>query len=123
MPHVKRITPVLLVSSMERSVQFYTQVLGFEVCWRAPDDGDGESCMLEIGDASVLLSTGSHLGDSPKFSGTLYFDTVGVAEFYKTVKDKVDLVWPLEKMGYGQTEFGLRDPDGYVLAFAEGDGE
>ena len=28
-------------------------------------------------------------------------------------------VWPLEAMDYGQTEFGIRDCDGYTLAFAE----
>jgi hypothetical protein len=28
-------------------------------------------------------------------------------------------VWPLEQQEYGTREFGIRDPDGYVLAFAE----
>jgi hypothetical protein len=28
-------------------------------------------------------------------------------------------VWPLAAMDYGQKEFGIRDGDGYTLAFAE----
>ena len=29
------------------------------------------------------------------------------------------VVWPLEVMGCGQTEFGIRDPNGYTLGFSE----
>ena len=42
-----------------------------------------------------------------------------VQEFYDRVRDRVPIVWPLEVMDYGQKEFGLRDGNGYTLAFAE----
>jgi hypothetical protein len=42
-----------------------------------------------------------------------------VREFFERIRQKVEVVWPLEKMDYGQTEFGIRDVDGYTLAFAE----
>jgi hypothetical protein len=35
------------------------------------------------------------------------------------MKPNAEIVWPLERMEYGQLEFGIRDPDGYLLAFAE----
>lgn len=77
--------------------------------------------MLRAGAARIMFTTGDHLGDKPQFSGSLYFDMAGVREFYERVKSQVEIVWPLEKMDYGQTEFGIRDRDGYVLAFAEED--
>ena len=43
----------------------------------------------------------------------------GVQEFFERIKDQVEIVWPLETMEYGQREFGIRDCDGYTLAFAE----
>ena len=43
----------------------------------------------------------------------------GVEEFFGRVKSRVEVVWPLETMDYGQREFGIRDLDGYTLAFAE----
>lgn len=43
----------------------------------------------------------------------------GVREFFESIKDRVEIVWPLETMEYGQQEFGIRDLDGYMLAFAE----
>jgi len=113
------IVPVLKVADMQRAVDFYTGVLGFAVCWQAANDGDGENCMLAAGVTNLLLSTGSHLGNKPQFTGTLYFNMVGVREFFEQIKKKVEIVWPLETMDYGQTEFGIRDSDGYTLAFAE----
>jgi uncharacterized glyoxalase superfamily protein PhnB len=119
MTEFKKIVPVLKVSDMQRAVDFYTGILGFTVCWRAANDGGGENCMLQAGNTDVLLSTGSHLGDKPQFTGTLYFSVQGVRGFFDQIKSKVEIVWPLETMDYGQTEFGIRDRDGYTLAFAE----
>lgn len=121
MPNFQQIVPVLKVSDMQRAVDFYTGVLGFKICWRAANDGGGENCMIEAGDATLLLSTGSHLGDKPQFSGTFYFNMVGVQDFFDQIKQQAEIVWPLEKMDYGQTEFAIRDRDGYTLAFAEPD--
>jgi catechol 2,3-dioxygenase-like lactoylglutathione lyase family enzyme len=119
MPDFMKLVPVLRVSAMQRAVDFYTGILGFTIVWRGENDGGGENCMLQAGAANFLLSTGAHLGDKPQFTGTLYFHMTGVREFFERVKDKAEIVWPLETMDYGQTEFGIHDCDGYTLAFAE----
>jgi uncharacterized glyoxalase superfamily protein PhnB len=119
MPDCKQIVPVLKVADMQRAVDFYCGILGFTLSWRAPSDGGGENCMLQAGETHLLLSTGDHLGDSPEFTGTLYFHMTGVREFFERISNQVDIVWPLETMEYGQTEFGIHDCDGYTLAFAE----
>jgi uncharacterized glyoxalase superfamily protein PhnB len=119
MSNFKKIVPVLKVKDMQRAVDFYTGILGFTVCWRATNDGGGENGLLQAGATELLLSTGSHLGDTPQFTGTLYFKMDAVQEFFDRIKHKVEIVWPLETMDYGQTEFGIHDCDGYTLAFAE----
>jgi uncharacterized glyoxalase superfamily protein PhnB len=123
MVEFKAVTPVLKVADLQRAVGFYTTVLGFSVAWREDNDGGGENAMLRAGATSLLLSTGPHLGEKPQFTGTLYFDVTGVRDFFEQVKEKVEVVWPLEAMEYGQREFGIRDLDGYTLAFAEAMGE
>jgi catechol 2,3-dioxygenase-like lactoylglutathione lyase family enzyme len=115
----KAIMPVLHVTDMDVSVGFYTGTLGFEVTWRNPADGGGENCLLSWGMTELMLSTGSHLGGPPAMTGTLYFGGSGVKELYEQVKGRVTMVWPLSDMEYGTREFGIRDPDGYLLAFAE----
>ena len=121
MTRLKQIIPVLRVQEMQRSIDFYCDVLKFELLWRSPDDAGAEVCMLQSGATALMLSTGSQLGDKPGFTGTLYFDMDGVATFYELVKNQVEIVWPLQTMDYGTLEFGLRDPDGYTLAFSEDD--
>ena len=113
------IVPVLKVADLQRSVDFYTGILGFSVAWRAGNDGGGENIMLHASATSLLLSTGSHLGDKQQFTGTLYFNMSGVQKFFEAIQEKVEIVWPLESMDYGQLEFGIHDPDGYTLAFTE----
>src|SRR6185436_19702807 len=119
MSSLKSVMPALQVSDMERAVQFYTRQLGFVVVWRAPGDGGGENCMLESGAVAVLLSSGPHLGAPPKLTGSIYFDVDGVDGLWESVMPNADVAWPISNLEYGTREFGIRDPDGYVLAFSE----
>jgi catechol 2,3-dioxygenase-like lactoylglutathione lyase family enzyme len=115
------IMPALRVTDLQRSLDWYTGVLGFDAQGRASDDGGGEYCFVRAGDVEVLLSTGSHLGGPPAFTGTLYFRVAGVDALFARVDERAEVVWPLELQEYGTREFGIRDPDGYLLAFAEGE--
>ena len=115
----KKIMPVLRVTDLQRAIDLYSKVLGFEPLWRSPNDGGGENCLLQAGETAVMLSTGDHLGSKPAFTGTLYFEMDNVREFYERIRDQIEIIWPLEPMPYGTLEFGVRDHDGYTLAFAE----
>jgi len=64
--------PVLRVTDLSRAIDWYTQRLGFVLTWRSPNDGGGENGMLDAGKTCLMLSTGSHLGAPPAFTGTLY---------------------------------------------------
>lgn len=48
-----------------------------------------------------------------------YIRMKGVKEFYEAIKDKVEIRLPLRKQPYGDWEFEVRDPNGYVLVFSE----
>src|SRR5437868_11206309 len=103
----KRWLPVLKVVDLQAAIDFYTGILGCTLHGRSADDRGGENCMLGLGEANLMLSTGAHLGGSPQFTGTLCIDMEGVEEFYERVKDRVELVWQVEVMDYGAREFGV----------------
>jgi hypothetical protein len=79
-----------------------------ERAWKAKREGKAPT--TQGGEfVRELLPTGSQLGDTPQFTATLYFPMAGVQEFFERIKNKVEIVWPLEVMDYGQKEFGVRD--------------
>ncbi len=48
-----------------------------------------------------------------------YIRMEGVKEFYEAVKGKVEIRMPLRKQSYGDWEFEVKDPNGYILVFSE----
>ena len=49
----------------------------------------------------------------------VYIRMRGVQEFYESLKGKVEILKKLEKHVYGDSEFEVRDLNGYVLVFSE----
>jgi uncharacterized glyoxalase superfamily protein PhnB len=50
----------------------------------------------------------------------VYIRTEGVKDFYESVLEHATIVKPLRQQPYGAWEFEIKDPNGYVLVFAEG---
>ena len=48
-----------------------------------------------------------------------YIRMEGLKRFYEQVKDRVEILMPLRQQPYGDWEFELKDPNGYVLVFSE----
>jgi hypothetical protein len=47
------------------------------------------------------------------------FEVENIRASYDDLKDRVQVVMPLEAKWYGVTEFAFLDPDGYILTFAQ----
>lgn len=48
-----------------------------------------------------------------------YVRMEGVKEFYESIRERVPIIRPLQKQFYGDWEFEVKDPNGYVLVFSE----
>jgi catechol 2,3-dioxygenase-like lactoylglutathione lyase family enzyme len=49
----------------------------------------------------------------------VYIRTEGVKNLYESVRDKVTIVQPLRLQPYGNWEFEVKDPNGYIVVFSE----
>jgi catechol 2,3-dioxygenase-like lactoylglutathione lyase family enzyme len=114
---IKKMSPQLLVADIERSVEFYTKKLGFDVDFRHEDFytgiiKDGFSIHLK----SSELQTGKRKVNEDL---DILFSVDGIKDLYEELSGRgIEIVQPLRDMDYG-TEFYVADPDGNVIAFLE----
>lgn len=116
-----RVVPALLVANMHEAIEFYTQKLGFQQTGYWPIESDPEWTELRRDGAAVHLFIDSPHGspDTPTFSGIIYFHPESVEALADELRGKVPFVWGPEVTDTGMREFGIRDPNGYLLAFTE----
>ena len=128
MPYeIKKLTPNLIVSSVEQSLAFYCDVLGFTRTATVPEQSPYVFAMVQSGPVEIFFNAqGPATEEYPTLAGkpiggtlTLYMEVSGVAKLYDDLKRRVNVTMPIEKKFYGVTEFAFTDPDGYVITFAE----
>jgi uncharacterized glyoxalase superfamily protein PhnB len=125
--HLKKLIPNLIVSDVGRSIVFYRDVLGFTLEQTVPDAEPFVFAAVTSGDVRIFLNApGPALEEYPAFRGrpiggtlTLFVEVENISASYDELKDRVQVVMPLEAKWYGVTEFAFLDPDGYIITFAQ----
>ena len=127
MPHFKKLTPNLLVASVERSLAFYVDTLGFTRGMTVPEASPLAFASVTGGAVEIFFNdAATAVKEYPAFdgkaigaTGTLYIEVEGVDALHDRLKSKVKIVMPIATQFYGMREFAIADPDGYVITFAE----
>ncbi|NUU38088.1 VOC family protein [Pseudomonas sp. C2B4] len=108
------LTLLLRCSDLNSTRRYYHDNLGFTAVESA------ESTLTVLLQDCRITFTQQDLWGSPMgCSGTIYCAIKQVDRYYEAVKDKAEIAWPLQDMPYGSREFGVRDCNGYYLAFAQ----
>jgi catechol 2,3-dioxygenase-like lactoylglutathione lyase family enzyme len=115
-----RLVPALLVRNMAETLAFYRK-LGFEVTDADPSEEKASWAQVRRGSIALQFHTEAPEGTpkTPVCSGTFYVFPDSVARLAEEFRGRVELAWGPEVMEYGLREFGVKDPNGYYLAFAE----
>ena len=124
---VQKLTPNLIVADVQRSIDFYRDVLEFAVTQTVPEQGPFVFAIVQRGGVEVFLNAPEPArAEYPALAGreiggtlTLFMHVKGVRAAHEQLQNRVAVVMPLEKKWYGVTEFAFTDPDGYVITFAE----
>ncbi len=118
--HLKKMSPQLLVSDLEQSLNFYMGKLGFNLAFRyqnfyAAIGKDPFSIHLKLG--KPLLKERMQKRNNQDID--LTFSVDDIEDLYlKVLAESIEIVQPLRNMPYAK-EFYISDPDGYILAFIE----
>jgi uncharacterized glyoxalase superfamily protein PhnB len=127
MPHFTKLTPNLLVRSVERSLAFYVDTLGFARGMTVPDASPFVFASVISGPIEIFFNDATAAEkEYPLFAGrpigctgTLFIEVEGVDALHDRLKPVVKIVMPIVTQFYGMREFAFEDPDGYVITFAE----
>jgi lactoylglutathione lyase len=127
MPHFKKLTPNLLVGSVERSLAFYVDTLGFARGMTVPDASPFAFASVTAGAVEIFFNdAASAVKEYPAFAGkpigatgTLFIEVEAVDARHDRLKANVTIVMPIVTQFYGMREFAIEDPDGYIITFAE----
>jgi len=128
MPQFTKLTPNLVVASVERSLAFYVETLGFSRGTTVPDESPFVFASVTSGPVEIFFNdAAAAIKEYPAFAGrpigatgTLFIEMGGgVDALHDRLKPAVKIVMPLVTQFYGMREFAIEDPDGYVITLAE----
>ena len=110
--------PILWVDDVKRTIEYYVGVLGFKF-------GD---YIEELNWGFVLRDEVQFMFSKPpqsvkynssQFTGSLYLNTDDVDSWWAYLKDKVEIVYPIDDFAYLMREFAIKDCNGYILQFGK----
>ncbi len=120
-----KVTPVLIVDSIEKSLPFWVDRLGFGKTAEVPEGGVLGFVMLAKAGAELMLQSRDSVDkDVPGVLGKATGDGVGlfvVVDDFEDVKRRLagyPVTVPERTTFYGMREFGVREPGGHFVVFA-----
>jgi len=117
---IKKMSPQLLVSDLDSSMEFYTEKLGFDVDFRYENFYSGiikEGCSIHLKLGNPVRGERQNKRDNEDLD--IVFSVQGIEDLYEEYSARsVEFTQPLRDMAYGK-EFYVADPDGYILGFLE----
>ncbi len=121
------LSPNIGVKSVNETVKFYTEVLGFRLIMNVPETGDLAWAMVGSGDAVIMFQEIRNLQEEyPQLNGkpltaaiTLYVKVKNMNTLYEKLKNTEYLAKELHQTFYGADEFAIFDNNGYILTITE----
>jgi len=123
----KNLMPNLMVKDVGKTIDFYANVLGFNVLAAVPEKKPFVFAMINANGILISFQEEKSIKEEyPQLENfleggcfTLYIKVTDVNELFEKVKGKATIAKELHKTIYASTEFAIEDCNGYILTFAQ----
>lgn len=123
---IKKITPILFAQEIEPCIQFWTEKMGFQKTVEVPEGDKIGFVLLEKAGLELMhqsyasvekdnAATAVAVRKGPTF---LYIEVEDLNAAITTTKG-AEPVMPVRNTFYGAKEFGIKDPVGHYIIFAQ----
>lgn len=123
---VKKITPILFAEELETCIQFWTERLDFQKTVEVPEGNKTGFVILEKNGIELMYqsfasvekenaTTGAAVRKGPSF---LYIEVANL-DAALAATEGAEIVMPVRTTFYQSKEFGIKDPVGHYLIFAQ----
>lgn len=115
--------PTFLVADVGGTARWYAEHLDFRTAGTFPEtEPYGYASLQRAGAEIMLLRLAGYqkpdlAGRRPEGLWDAYVRMRGVGVLYESVRGQAFLQMPLKRQTYGDWEFEVRDPNGYVIVF------
>ena len=114
---LKALTPMLWTNDLRETIEFYQNILGFEI---AEYNESWAWCSLYKDEVNIMFAVpneSTHFNGYTKFTGSFYMLTEEVDEAWELLKDQATIGYTLDNFEHGMREFAILDNNGYMLQF------
>jgi uncharacterized glyoxalase superfamily protein PhnB len=123
----KDLMPNLMVKDVNKTVDFYKNILGFNILQTVPESGNFVFAIANAGGVLISFQEENSIKDEyPQLNSfaqgggiTLYIHITDVNELFERIKNKAKIAKELHKTFYGSTDFAVEDCNGYILTFSQ----
>jgi len=122
MPTLNSVAPTFLVPDVASAARWYEANLGFTARFVPKAEPYVYASLVRHGVEIMLLRQEGYRKPQVERVGGVwdaYVRIKGLREFYDQVRTRITLKSELTKRPYGDSEFEVEDPNGYVLVFGE----
>ena len=124
---IASLSPNLMVKNVNKSIEFYCNILGFSLIQTVPENGEPDWGMIEKDGLFIMLQKEESIKQEyPELNSqnsggalTFYIKISDIQEFYNEIRSHMNVSHEMHKTFYGADEFAITDPDGFILVFSE----
>ncbi|MCG8331089.1 MAG: VOC family protein [Chitinophagales bacterium] len=124
---LESLTPNIMVNDVNETLDYYTNVLGFNLVDTNPTSGEFEWGYVMLNSVGLMFQEEKSLKtEYPELKDlevggalTLYVRVENINDLFENIKDQVTIVKPMNTTFYGTNEFAIMDVNGFILTFSE----